>query len=371
MLEGEDRPSYELTLAALAHHLHDAHIYFRGALYFAHMFGRYYYPAQLVYAEGQLVVYSVASGSSLARGDAIIGVNGRNIDEITSEMRRFLSYPNEEKALAYLARHRRGEILPTGAAQVVAGQGTHRLMRPGIPHALTAHEGFMFIDILRGRFGNTYRVSGSQFTWMYMLYTFESHVLLDSNIGIINSAVQADVHYIMESFADTYGILVDLRQQPHAGFEMAILQHLLEEPVPYLYFSKPSPMNPGRRFNVPKSHIVAQDTYRFIYGRPVVLLTDLQTFGAPERVAMSLSAAPNVTVIGPYSMGSGGKVSILPLPGGIDMFFTSLGVYTPEGGQTFRLGLTPDIRVERTVQGVTEGRDEIMEAAIEFILGER
>ena len=54
-----------------------------------------------------------------------------------------------------------------------------------------------------------------------------------------------------------------------------------------------------------------------------------------------------------------------------NMLFTSLGVYTPASEQTFRVGITPDIRVERTIQGVTDGRDEIMEAAIRFILGER
>ena len=376
MLEGEDRLDYELTLAALAHHLRDAQMYLDEAHFFRQKFGRYYVQIQLASVEGQIIIYDTFDNlgvSSLARGDVIIGVNGRDIDEVVSDMRKFFSYPNEEKMLPYLARPGRGYMISFGflTRPPYFGGPPHILMNMGIPHILTTYEPFMYIDVLRGRIGMTYRVSTTWGTLMVRLYNYESHVLLDGNIGLINPGVRGDVHYIMESFADTYGIIIDLRQQPHFGFASAILQYLLEEPVTYMYLTKPSHFNPGKRIAVPQTHQIPQNPYGFIYDRPVVLLIDLRTLGATERVAMSLLAAPNVTVIGPYSMGSGGKEAMLPLPGGIDMFFTGLGVYTPAGGQTFRVGLTPDIRVDRTIQGIMEGRDEIMEAALRFILGER
>ena len=46
MLDGEDRLSYELTLAAMARHLHDAHVSFIGATFFADKFGAYAAPVQ-------------------------------------------------------------------------------------------------------------------------------------------------------------------------------------------------------------------------------------------------------------------------------------------------------------------------------------
>ena len=36
--------------------------------------------------------------------------------------------------------------------------------------------------------------------------------------------------------------------------------------------------------------------------------------------------------------------------------------------QTQRVGLTPDIYVEPTIQGIREGRDELIEKAVEVIL---
>ena len=145
----------------------------------------------------------------------------------------------------------------------------------------------------------------------------------------------------------------------------------MEEPLPFAYMSHPSQTHPGVRTDFPVNMFLPQSPYAFVYDRPVVLLMDEQTFSHPEWVVMSFRVAPNVTVMGPYSMGSNGNVAYLPLPGKIIMGFTSLGVYTPEGGQTHRIGLAPDIRVDRTILGIAEGRDELIEAAIRYIVGGR
>ena len=62
-----------------------------------------------------------------------------------------------------------------------------------------------------------------------------------------------------------------------------------------------------------------------------------------------------------------GTLPICPLLNGHKITFTSLGIYTPDGGQTQRIGLSPDIEVYPTVEGIKEGRDELKEAAIAYI----
>ncbi len=86
-----------------------------------------------------------------------------------------------------------------------------------------------------------------------------------------------------------------------------------------------------------------------------------------EYTVMSLQNAENVTVMGEETIGADGNVVRLPLPGNIELLFTSLGVYTPEMGQTQRIGLSPDIEVYPTVEGIKEGRDELLEAAVAYI----
>ena len=355
MLEGTDRHSYMLTLAALTHHLRDGALDFRGTTFLFDEFGRYVAPVQLIAAEGQLVVYYVPRAiENLQKGDVIFSVNGRRIGEVTAEIRRFKSYPNDDKALDYLA----------GRWTETIGQGTS--------HTLRSHEREIEVEVLRGRFGETVRVSGNLTPRLVKTQAVASHALLDENIGLINPSVQSSaVHSIMENFAATYGIIVDLRIFPHNDFAMTMLQYLLEEPLPFLYRSTPALTNPGQRVYSHLYHYIPENPDAFIYKRPVVLLMDTQSFHNQEWSIMYLRAAPNVTVIGTYSMGAAGNVVSLPIPGGSAVWFTSTGVYTPEGGQTFRVGLAPDIRVDRTIEGLREGRDEIMEAAIAFILENR
>ena len=351
MLEGTDRLSYELTLARLAHHLHDVGVFFQRATFFDDKFGRYVAPVQLISSEGRFVVYGVpAAGEPLQRGDIILSVNGRDIGEIISEMRHFLSYPNDEKALAYLSGL---WLRPSGF---------------GASDALRSHERVIYIEVLRGIFGMTHRINGQSTFNLTFPQLVESHKLLDNNIGFINPSVQEDVGYIMENFASTDGLIIDLRQNPHNGFIPTMLTYLLEKPNAVLKGFYPSQVYPGKQYYFYSELYIPQNPYAFMYGSPIVLLMDGQSSGTREWAIMSLRAAQNVTVIGPYSLGALGITTPLPLPGGFWMRFTSTGVFKPDGERLFRNGIIPDIRVDRTIAGIAEGRDEILEAAIRFIL---
>ena len=107
------------------------------------------------------------------------------------------------------------------------------------------------------------------------------------------------------------------------------------------------------------------------YANPVVVLINEVSISASETDAAMLGESENVTLIGSNTTGSNGDVVYLPLPGGLYLRFTSLGVYTPDGQQTQRTGIAPDIRVEPTIQGIAEGRDEVLEAAVEYIKNAR
>jgi len=75
----------------------------------------------------------------------------------------------------------------------------------------------------------------------------------------------------------------------------------------------------------------------------------------------------NTVVIGTNSAGADGNVSRLELPGGIQTMFSGIGIYYPDGTETQRIGIVPDIYVWPTVQGVREGRDEVLEKALEIL----
>ena len=73
-------------------------------------------------------------------------------------------------------------------------------------------------------------------------------------------------------------------------------------------------------------------------------------------------------VVGSPSVGADGNAVYLKLPGNVQSSFTGMGVYTPEGEATQRVGLQPDIVCLPTVEGLRDGQDELMNKAIEIIL---
>jgi C-terminal processing protease CtpA/Prc len=46
---------------------------------------------------------------------------------------------------------------------------------------------------------------------------------------------------------------------------------------------------------------------------------------------------------------------------------SGIGIYYPDGKGTQRVGIIPDIEVKPTIKEILEGRDEMLEKAIEII----
>jgi C-terminal processing protease CtpA/Prc len=82
---------------------------------------------------------------------------------------------------------------------------------------------------------------------------------------------------------------------------------------------------------------------------------------------MAFRKAPRAKVIGSTTAGADGNVSEFFLPGVIRTMISGIGVYYPDGKQTQQIGIIPDIEVKPTIKGIMEGRDELMEKAIEII----
>ncbi len=88
-----------------------------------------------------------------------------------------------------------------------------------------------------------------------------------------------------------------------------------------------------------------------------------------EYTAMAFRAGNNTIIIGSTTAGADGNVSTISLPGGLKTGISGIGVYYPDGTQTQRIGIIPDIQVEPTINGIKEGKDEVLEMAIKLIKG--
>ena len=400
MLEGDDRLSYILALGSLSSRLHDAHIRLTnhldilGATVHFEMldnhFGNYVAPVRLTQAKGRYLVVEDAiivelptwPEQKLQRGDIILRVNGVDINEIIADKLRFVPFPNEEKALHFLTHN--------------SGLMALRQHTRDVPMEIYVLRDGVEIRLEVGVTSN--RVVAHHTPRIHLRPTIP-YERLDNNIGLINPGLfvlpQVVLHIqrmgvciqdVMHYFADTTGIIVDMRQRPaHTPFTFRLPEFLVEEIQPFLMISEATQFMPGAFLGMNNFYSggMGNNWYDntgwgglgnswnenpFFYENNVVILVDEGTMSLPEFSLMSLRNGTNVTVIGRNSIGANGEIRELPLPGGIIMIYTSLGIYTPEGGQTQRIGLPPDIWVYRTVAGIIDGRDEIMEAAIQFLL---
>lgn len=98
------------------------------------------------------------------------------------------------------------------------------------------------------------------------------------------------------------------------------------------------------------------------YKGQVIILIDVTTGSAAEDMAAKLKAADNVKIIGEPTNGSTGTPMFYDLPGGGQLRVCTIN--TPLSG----VGVQPDILVNRTVKGIANGKDEILEAAHKFTL---
>ncbi|RYD80275.1 MAG: peptidase S41 [Sphingobacteriales bacterium] len=190
--------------------------------------------------------------------------------------------------------------------------------------------------------------------------------ILRGNIGYVNmgNLEQKQVDLVLKSLQNTKAIIFDVRNYPKGTF-YRIAQFLNNDVKPFVKFTIPDLKNPGNYTYTDPMYCgkINPDYYK---GK-VVLLCNEQTQSHAEFTLMALKTAPNVTVVGSQTSGADGNVSEIILPGNFKTMITGIGVYYPDGTETQRIGIVPDVVVKPTIKGIRAGKDEVLEKVI-FVL---
>jgi C-terminal processing protease CtpA/Prc len=139
---------------------------------------------------------------------------------------------------------------------------------------------------------------------------------------------------------------------------------LSEKSRPFFKATYPDLSNPGA-FNWLKPGYTGKGKHAYA-GKIVILISERSQSHA-EFCAMMYRTLPNSIVIGNTTSGADGDVVGIWLPGRVCSYFSGIGIYYPDGTETQRVGIIPDIYVWPTVQGIREGRDELLEKALEWL----
>lgn len=204
----------------------------------------------------------------------------------------------------------------------------------------------------------------------YRRDTSQCYKWLYGNIGYVTlQSIKADdVPVIKETFKDAKGIIIDIRNYPSTYVVYSLGSYFVSDSVPFVKFTKGNADNPGEFiFTLPNELSNSSDAYE---GKLIVIVNELSQSQA-EYTAMALRAGNNTTIIGSTTAGADGNGSVIWLPGGLRTMISGIGVYYPDGTETQRIGIVPDVEVEPTIDGIRNGRDELLEKAIELILDQR
>lgn len=191
--------------------------------------------------------------------------------------------------------------------------------------------------------------------------------LITPNIAYLYlGSIQSDyLPDIFEKIKETKGLIIDLRCYPSDFIVFSLGKYLMPEPKEFVKFTSSSSTTPGL-FTFNDTLEVGAKNNDYYKGKVVILVNEI-TQSSAEYHTMALRVAPKATVIGSTTAGADGNVSQFYLPGGIRTQISGIGVYYPDGTETQRIGIVPDIIVNPTIEGIRFGKDEMLEKAIEVI----
>lgn len=182
----------------------------------------------------------------------------------------------------------------------------------------------------------------------------------------LSSVRAAEVPEYLNGMASAKCVLIDIRNYPSEFMVFELGRHLVRQSTPFARFTTGSTRNPGTFSMGEPLRLEPLTPY---IDAPVAILVDETTQSQAEYTTMAFRIHPGAVVVGSQTAGADGNVSQIPLPGDQRAMISGIGVFYPDGRPTQRIGIVPDLEVHPTPAGLRAGRDEVLEAAVQRVLG--
>jgi C-terminal processing protease CtpA/Prc len=255
----------------------------------------------------------------------------------------------------------------------VSGSNEPALQRIIDSYMLRTNATSIDLGVLRDGVRNTVRMSAFLASTVLLEMSTQDALqpkwkVLDGNIGYVNMGLlqQSDVAAMMNALRSTRAIVFDVRNYPNNTLYL-IAEQLNPRSSMFVRFTQPNYAQPGtfvESASLSAGPLTSTATY---YRGQVILLADERTQSHAEFTLMALKTAPDVTLVGSQTAGADGNVSLITLPGGMQTYFSGFGVYFPDGRNTQRIGIVPDVEVHPTIAGVAAGVDEVLQRALALV----
>ncbi|HET9137251.1 MAG TPA: S41 family peptidase [Candidatus Kapabacteria bacterium] len=351
MIHTNDALEYALAYEQLARESNDNDIYVNSKT-LDEYHGKGWLPFSLMYINSQFIIThsytkneeradAVLRALGLKTGDILLSINDKPVADLRNTYAQYRAASSEEARDRYLCNWLlRGKLddsvrltISNGERQVSVTTTFQDRLRPGFS--------IMGTDV---------RESG----------------IFNGNIGYVNLGKinSRNVDKIMESMMPMKAIIFDLRNNTNNSI-FRFMGYMIPK-TPFAYSVIPVVPRPGY-FVHTKKKLEEMGSERGIkYLGQVILLVNEYTQGFGEYAAIALQAIPGAITVGSHTAGSIARRTFMKLPGGVEVTYPYAGYYYLFGNQVQRNGVKIDIPIKPTIPGISEGRDEVLERAIQY-----
>lgn len=352
LINAKTSMDYWTTMQQLIARIHDTHANLGVTTKeWSNRYGQFFPPVMITFVENAPVVSVIVKDrlctlSDIKLGDVIKKIGGTGVADIIQERLPNLpasNHPTQLRDLALYLLRSKDSIT------------TIEIERDGKLREIKLHH---FIPS-----------SGDPWYKYDFAYQAEhSFFFIQPGIGYVNMGEikKKQVDSVFKALEGSRGLIIDDRRYPSDFPIYDIANNLNSKAAPFAKFPTANLDYPGT-FTVGKAISAGRKNNNYYKGKIIILVNE-QTQSSGEFHAMAFRTAPNAKVIGSTTAGADGNVTnLIYLPGGIYTRFSGIGVWYPDGTETQRVGIVPDVEVKRTIRGIAEGRDELVEKAIELI----
>lgn len=364
ILAAKDSMEYNLAINAYYANIQDGHGFTYGSLvnkYFVGGTEKSAITGELI--EGKYVITniiddSIAKVKNIKIGDIVTHVNGKNVLELISTLKKYKAHSNDVTGGNYAASVICAGIDNNdGVFTIQSADGKSR----DIALTFSKKASKMYYDNSTGR---------AKQPLLRFLTPEIGYADLDRLEG---SAVDS----MFEMFKNTKAIVFDMRGYPQ-GTAWSIAPRLTSRKyVAAAKFTRldvdfPKTTNAEGDVNNAETwtHFIQNipnNNGKSYYKGQTVMLINENTQSQAEHTGLFFRAANGTKFIGSQTAGANGDVTNFMIPGGITLHFSGQTVWFPDGKQLQRTGLVPDILVRPTIKGIRAGKDEVLERAILYL----
>lgn len=336
--------NFHLALAELVTKTDDSHAYISSKEIQLNLYGQRKIPVEYSYAEGKLVITKINTTRSrhkspLHPGDVIYDIEGKTIPQVINSLGKYVPASNSWGKVSKIKE----KLLFSNNDSISV-----KIEREGQNLEIKTRT-YLTKDIIHEKIPVLKK-------WKFMDN--------EKKIGYVNMGIteKEDLDEMYSSLKSAKSIIFDLRNYPRQTI-IPLSHLLLPNPSVYYQFTFPDTSYPGKFYS--RENVTGRKNPEYYKGN-VIVLVDENTQSQAETTAMMLKQHPKAKIIGSNTSGANGDVIVFKIAD-LNTRFTGLGAYYPDGRETQRIGIIPDILIKPSIEGIKNGKDEVLEKALEYI----